>query len=128
MSRILLGVMELQEAKRVRSHLEERGVRLELVSNPETCGDGKVGCKPSVEVYAQEADVPLIAEFFKREKERDLGGREIDPQLLSQVFDTSNEDATCPACGTQFKTAAKECPDCGLVFVPEGMEPAGEGE
>jgi hypothetical protein len=127
MSRTLLGIIDLAEAKRIRSHLEELGVRLELVSNPSTCSDGGGGkCKPTVEVYAPEADLLKVAEFFKREKERDLGGLEVDASLVGQVFDTANEDAVCPACGTQFKTTAKECPDCGLVFVSDGMDPGAE--
>ena len=121
MSRVLLGIIDLTEAKRIRSSLAEQGVALEMVSNPDTCSAGGGGCKPSVELYAMEPDLPKVAEFFRLEKERDAGGLEVNPELLGQVFDSEKESAVCPACGTEFKTTAKECPDCGLVFVTDSM-------
>lgn len=115
--KVLLGVVELNEAKRIRSLLENQGVELEFVSNPHTCSSGKCGAQ--VEVHANAWDMPAIVAFFKREKARDLGGLEFNPELSDEVFDPTRETARCPACGTEFPTANKECPDCGLVFLTE---------
>lgn len=32
------------------------------------------------------------------------------------VIDFSQEEMTCPACLTKFKTGPRECPDCGLFL------------
>lgn len=122
---MLLGVIEFQEAKRIRSRLEEIGVPVELRSNPETCSPGG-NCAPSVEVHVDDADLDKVREFFQAERQRDQGDAEANPELHSEVFDLGKDEAVCPACGTQFKTTARECPDCGLMFaVPE--EEAGDG-
>ncbi len=117
---VLLGVLDFNEAKRMRSILEDEGVRLRLQSNPETCATG--GCKVTVEVYASEIDVPKVREFFLREKERALDGLEVDRSLANEVFDPEKSEARCPACGTQFSTLHRECPDCGLVFITDNPD------
>ena len=114
---ILLGVIDYNEAKRIRFALEEQGVRLELISNPETCPSG--GCQPKVEVFTRTQDLEKVQLFFKREKERSLEGLEVPHGFEEFVFDADKESANCPACGTHFSTQLKECPDCGLVFVFE---------
>jgi ribosomal protein S27E len=114
---VLLGVIELQEAKRLRAAMLERGVELELRNNPETCSTG--GCAPSVEVRARLGDVERFRELVESERSRSLDGLEIDASRLESVFDTSAAEAQCPACGTRFSTLNRECPDCGLVFVVE---------
>lgn len=115
--KVLLGVIEYQEARRLRSLLEEQKILVELVSNPESCG-GR-GCKPTVEVYARSADLPVLKEFFQSQSAKLFAGLEFDASLFEEVFDPEKETARCPACGTEFSTQAKECPDCGLVFVAE---------
>jgi hypothetical protein len=107
----LLGSIELA--------LANQGVTIEINVQPETCGKG---CTPMADVFADEADIPKVRDFFAAERKRTHGDIDSAADQLNQVFDTSKEDATCPACGTQFKTSAKECPDCGLVFISEGME------
>src|SRR4051812_41002111 len=97
--RVLLGIIDLVEAKRIRASLGEMGVKLEMISNPDTCSSGG-SCKPTVELYASEPDLPKVAEFFRFEKERDQGGIEVNPELLGQVFDSEKASAVCPACGT----------------------------
>ena len=62
MSLTLLGSLDFQEAKRIRSLLEDRGVKLELTVQPETCGKG---CKPVADVFVEEADLPKVREFFE---------------------------------------------------------------
>ena len=113
-SRTLLGTIDFNEAKRIRSVLEDRGVKVEIVNNPDTCSTG--GCKPTVEVYIQESDRVAVQAFIEEEKAREMAGLEFDAALLGEVFDPEKESARCPACGTSFSTSLKECPDCGLVF------------
>lgn len=116
--KVLLGVVELDEAKRIRSALLAAGVALEFVHNPETCSDKS--CKPKVELYVAQAQAEKVLEFLRRERENLLAGIESMAKHAGEVFDTAKAEATCPACGTVFATTAKECPDCGLVFMGEG--------
>ena len=111
---VLLGVIDLAEAKRVRSILGERGVELFLRSNPETCASG--ACRPTVEIYVTEIDLPKVKEFFLEEKARSLAGLENDPSHENADFHPEKETARCPASGTEFSTKLSECPDCGLGF------------
>lgn len=112
---ILIGIIELQEAKRLKSRLAERDVALELVANPETCSSGK--CKPtSVEVYVREEDSHVVKTFLTEERNRLLAGLGAGSSSEEEVFDEQKETANCPACGTEFSTKLSECPDCGLGF------------
>jgi rRNA maturation endonuclease Nob1 len=43
-------------------------------------------------------------------------GLDFDPEVVGQVFDPDKEQATCPACATEFSTKESECPECGLCF------------
>ena len=113
MSVVLLGVVEYAEGKRLKSALADRGVQLELKSNPETC---TTGCKPTVEIHIREEDVAVVRAFMEQEKARSLDGLEFDASLANEVFDPEKETARCPACGTEFSTKLTECPDCGLGF------------
>lgn len=110
----LVGILDLKEAKRIQSILADRGVRLHLLRNPETCSSGS--CAPSVEVHAAPADLAKIREFFVEERSRSLAGLDFDPALVGEVFDPSKDSARCPACGTVFSTQLTTCPDCGLGF------------
>lgn len=111
---VVLGVIEIKEAKRIKAALEPLGVRLELVGNPETCDTG--ACAPKVEVHARPEDLEKIQEYFQGERSRDLAGLEFDPTLLGEVYDSEKESARCPACGEVFSTQLVECPGCGLCF------------
>lgn len=110
---IHLGSSEFNEAKRLQSLLLERGIKLSLLSDAENCGKG---CKVTVEVYASEGDVPAIRDFFSEQKNRAFDGLNVNEALLEEVYDPEKGTARCPACGTEFPTTLKECPDCGLVF------------
>ena len=112
-----LGILSLDEAKRVRAALSEQHVEITLHNNPETCA--AKNCAPRVEVYYREVDLGRITEFFAKEKARLFDGLEVDEKAIGQVFDTEKETAICPACTTEFSTRLGECPDCGLVFTAE---------
>ncbi|MGK5086225.1 hypothetical protein WDW86_01600 [Bdellovibrionota bacterium FG-2] len=111
---ILLGQMDLAEAKRIRSILEDQGVVFQLRTEVEACNSK--GCKPTAQVYTRDADLPVIREFFEKEHVRSLAGLEVNHELQNAVFDSEKSEATCPACGTVFSTLKTECPDCGLCF------------
>lgn len=117
--KIVLGTAELFDAKRLKSILSDKGIALELVSNPEKCSTG--GCKVTVELHARPEDVPIIVEHLQKERSKLLEDLNFNPELHEQTFDTNQQTAICPACGTTFSTTKSECPDCGLVFVPPGL-------
>lgn len=114
---MLLGTSDYQEAKRVQSLLLEMGVEIQLIRKPEDCSKG--GCKVTVDVMAHSQDLDKIRTFFEDERNKAFEGLVVDGGLLSEVFDPEKSEARCPACGTQFSTESKECPDCGLVFIVE---------
>ena len=109
-----IGTLELGEAKRIRSLLLEKGIQLELVSDPQTCSTG--GCARTVDVFVASEKIPEVTDFLKAEKIRAVDGLEFDSVLINEVYDPEKESARCPACGTRFSTQLKECPDCGLGF------------
>lgn len=111
---VLLGVVELREAKRLQAALRDKNVELTLVSNPETCASGS--CAPTVELRALPGDVEVFRDFLRAERDRALQGLDVDAARLESVFDPEQPEATCPACGTRFATTNTECPDCGLGF------------
>ena len=117
MENVLLGVLDLLEAKRLSSALESRGIKLLLVNNPETCSKPKQG--PVVEVYAPEGDIETVKQFLAEERAKLLEGHDLDGVSHDHVFDTEKPTATCPACGTEFPTSSAECPECGLGFAHE---------
>ncbi len=112
----LLGIMDLNEAKRIKEILAERGVAIELGHNKQTCTRG---CRVTVEVWGELEDLPKIQELLREEQAKLLEDLDFDPEQSAEVFDANKETAVCPACGTRFSTDLKECPDCGLVFVSE---------
>lgn len=115
-SSVILGQMEYQEAKRIKSLLEDEGIVIALRSDPQSCGSS---CKPTVEVWVAIDDLAAVKAFLAREQARSLDGLNVDPELMNCVFDPEEEKARCPACGTEFSTQNRECPECGLVFASE---------
>ena len=113
-SQVLMGIIDLQEAKRIRGHLGEKGIKLVLLGNPETCQTGS--CGPTVEVWVEMDDLEVVKAFLAQERAKLFHGLNVDPALQGTVFDPEAETAQCPACGTVFSTRASECPDCGLGF------------
>jgi len=113
----LIGITELGEAKQLMEKLATKGIYIEIKHNEQTCVKG---CTVKVEIWANHDDIPAIAETIRNEKMETLEneGLNIDHDLLNQVFDDEAKTAVCPACGADFSTDQKECPDCGLVFIP----------
>jgi hypothetical protein len=112
---ILVGVVEVQEAKRLKSVLAERKVTVELAFNPETC-KGSGGCAATVEVYVPADAVEAFKTFVEEEHARIAAHPDALAGSRDHVFDAEKSTAQCPACGTEFSTSLTECPDCGLGF------------
>lgn len=115
--KILLGTAPIVIANRYRDLLGEQSIKIDLAYNDSTC---KTGCSHTMEMWANEEDLPVVIDFIKAENQKNFDGLEFDPEVVNQVFDSSKAEAQCPACSTVFSTSASECPDCGLGFsIPE---------
>lgn len=110
---ILIGVMPLNEAKRLQIELKKRDLRSELKTNEETCTRG---CTVTVELWAQAEDQESLVLFLRENQAKDYDGLEVNAELLSQTFDPNSEEVICQACGEKFSPKQNECPDCGLVY------------
>lgn len=108
---VAIGTAERIQAGRYQDLLAREGVTAELVHNPQTC---QSGCRTTVEIWVPRADLETVKKVLQQEEARNWQGLDFDPELLGQVFDPNKDQATCPACGTQFSTSHSECPDCGL--------------
>jgi hypothetical protein len=111
--KVLLGTAPVVIANRYKDLLAEQSIPLALAYNASTC---KTGCSHTMEIWADAKDAEHVVAFIQKDSSRNFAGLEFDPSVVNQVFDTSKDDAQCPACGTVFKTSASECPDCGLGF------------
>jgi hypothetical protein len=111
---IPIGEANIHEAESLKGRLRERDVTVELAVSPGDCSGGACGIK--AQIWVRAADLPKVQEYFAEEHARRHAGLDFDPAVVGQVFDTSAEEATCPACATRFSTALAECPDCGLSF------------
>ena len=108
-----IAVMGLQDAKEFQGKLRKEGIELVLNHNDKTCTRG---CAVTVELMGREADLEKIQEVYSRSFNKMLEGLEFDPEVIRAVYDNSQANATCPACGHNFATTNTECPDCGLVL------------
>ena len=115
--KIPFGVIEINEAKRILEALAEKGVELEIRHNDQTC---RRGCQAVVEVWVKLENIPALEQYIRDKNIRLLEseGIEVNHELLNNVYDPESKIAVCPACGTEFSTSEKECPECGLVFIP----------
>ncbi len=110
---VLIGVMELNEAKSHQLRLKSQGVELNFKTNGATC---TTGCKVTVEVWGLASDEALLNRYFQNDYLKHLKGHVPNFEHLSQVFDTNASEVICQACGMKFKPSEPECPDCGLVY------------
>jgi hypothetical protein len=113
MQMVKMAVMPLQEAKSFQDQLKSKGIEIKLDHNEQTCTRG---CTVTVEVHGQEKDLPVIAQVYQENYAKLLEGHEVNFEVMNSVYDPNQEQATCPACGTDFSTKLTECPECGLVL------------
>ncbi|HLT23171.1 MAG TPA: hypothetical protein VKZ84_07000 [Bacteriovoracaceae bacterium] len=109
----LITVMGLQEAHNHEIKLKERGIKLILKTNPQTCTRG---CKVTVEVWGEGKDKEFLGQYFTDDLLRSLDAEKINFEALNSVFDPTAGEVICQACGFKFSSAASECPDCGLCY------------
>jgi rubrerythrin len=110
---VRVGIIGIEEAKRLQDKMHESGVELKLQFDEQTC---QRGCAKTVEILAQEKDLAQLGEHMGKEYQKSLEGMDVNWDLMNEVFDPNKEQATCPACGFVFSTSESACPDCGLVF------------
>jgi hypothetical protein len=110
---VLIGVMELNEAKTHQLRLKAQGVELNFKTNGATC---TTGCKVTVEVWGLVSDQTVLNQYFQSDYLKHLKGHVPNFEHLSQIFDSAAQEVICQACGMKFKPSASECPDCGLVY------------
>jgi hypothetical protein len=110
---VLLGVMDIQEAKNHQYKMKAQGVVLNLKSNGETC---TTGCKVTVELWGFEKDIDKLNQYFKTDYLKHVAGHVPNVEHMTAVFDPTADEVVCQACGMKFKPTATECPDCGLVY------------
>jgi len=110
---VFIGVMDLQEAKTHQIKLKDKGIEVNFKTNGETC---TTGCKVTVEVWGNEKDLITLQSYFRDQFLRNVQGHVPNFDHLAQVYDPGASEVICQACGMRFSPAAKECPDCGLVY------------
>lgn len=110
---ILIGVMDLQEAKTHQLRLKEKGINLDLKTNGATC---TTGCKVTVEVWGKESDQEMLKSYFNADFMKNVKGHVPNFEHISAVYDPTASEVICQACGMKFSPTLNECPDCGLVY------------
>ncbi len=116
MSELLqLTVLPLHDAKELQRAMKAKGVELIFNHDDKTC---RTGCQVTVEVLVEnsEENMKIISEHFKDHYAKILSGHEVNWKAMEAVYDPSQENALCPACGENFSTKLTECPSCGLVL------------
>lgn len=108
-----MAIMGLDEAKNLQRICQPHGVEIILNHNEATC---RRGCSTTVEVHAKETDIEAIQKIYAQYNSKHLKGLDFDVEQINSVYDPEKDKATCPACGCEFSTGNKECPDCGLAF------------
>ena len=78
-----LGIVEINEAKRLKELLKRQGVGLDIEFKDKTC---KTGCSVTVELWGIESDIPKIQKFMDTEKNKLLEGHEYDKELELHIF------------------------------------------
>ena len=105
----------LRDMKTLQSLLAAEGFGTILATDENSCGKGC--CGNDVYLSVRTAEVRDVMAVLERDHVHSTGLEEHDTNHASAVFNTSAEEAVCPACGNNFSTANAACPDCGLCFV-----------
>ncbi len=113
MDLIRLVVLPLAEAKSLQDDLHKQGVELVLNHNEQTCTRG---CAVTVEVMGYQKDLEIVSKTYHDNYKKLTEGLDVNWEAANSVFDSSKDEAICPACSFKFSTSHIECPDCGLVL------------
>lgn len=112
--KVMLGVLAVREAEILEAKLSAQGITVATIYNHSTC---TTGCSPSKEIWAHAEDVPLIQSHIMQDRLAVLEEMGVNLEQISKVYNPSEPEATCPACGMSFSTTNEACPECGLRFV-----------
>ncbi len=112
MSQVKIGILGLEEAKRLVHKAKESGLNLTLEYNDRSC---QRGCAVTVELWTSEDDFHAISKMMNEDFKTHARGV-VDWEQTQTVVDVTKSEATCPACGCKFNPQNLECPDCGLCF------------
>lgn len=105
----------LADIKALQEVLAARRIGSQVAGDEGSCA--KKGCGPAMlylQVRRQEAAEAMQLLDAAYRKATGLDGSA--PIHTDAVFDQSQQEATCPACGHCFSTTLTTCPDCGLCF------------
>lgn len=111
MDLVQLAIMGLDEAKQFQKTCEKKGIELILNHNEASC---RRGCAVTVEILGKVSDIAMIQDIYQTEYQKLLKGHDVNDEQLNAVYDLSQPEALCPACGHKFSPGPIECPDCGL--------------
>lgn len=71
-------------------------------------------CPTNFFLQVRREDIPDALAALEYEFRRTTGLDAHDTTHADEIFDSSAEEAVCPACGYSFTPTSTSCPDCGL--------------
>lgn len=105
---------QIVQMKGLQNLLAKASLPSILSNNASDCGKSCFGAE--VQLKVRKEDVEEVTALLEAEHVRTTSLAEYDTSSAGIVFDTTAEQATCPACGCSFPTSDGSCPDCGLYF------------
>ena len=104
----------LGDLRFLQAMLAGLGVGALVVDDGQGCG-GSCG-PPTFNLQVRREQAAEAMAVVDREYRKSTALEHHDESLCGAVFDTDQEEASCPACGHRFSTVERTCPDCGLCF------------
>lgn len=111
----LIGIRKgpLRDMKYLQKVLEQDAIPA-LISGDDGCGKGC--CGPEMLLLIGKDDVDAALKVLAKDFVRSTALDSHDLSYASAVFDTTDLETQCPACGSKFSPSIGACPDCGLCF------------
>jgi hypothetical protein len=104
----------LRDMKYLQKVLEQDSIPA-LISGDEN-GCAKGCCGPEMFLQIRKDDVGSALEILAKDFVRSTALESQDLSNASAVFDPTDLETQCPACGSKFSPSIGACPDCGLCF------------